>query len=377
MSREPFSEGRSGPRHRAGADWRRLVWWTLVWAACLGEPAVSYGALDPGGRSGWEEGFFDGEVPDGEMPDEELTDEEIDRLLEEYFSRTDAGQGTEKAGEAAKVTAPQLLMEADGDGWLTYTLPDGSSFASSVPCGMITSEPVELKLPPGAVAILRRDDAAEPSVKSWRFAEKGNYHIKLLMFQEPGGSAADYNIYEVNFYFTIIGETDRTLGAFPAPEGFFIKEVKKNGREQEIPEERCFFLEEDGRYEICCQARSDPGIQVNAEFVRDATAPFLSFLPEPDPSGHPGPVKFYPSEENCRATVSYNGSRGYAVGNELTAAGNYELSVEDGAGNRRVYHLRIRQTYDPVDRRVILAVLLMAAAAAVRLVLLRRDMRVL
>ena len=88
-------------------------------------------------------------------------------------------------------------------------------------------------------------------------------------------------------------------------------------------------------------------------------------------------MKFYPSEENCRVTVSYNGSRGYAVGNELTAAGNYELSVEDGAGNRRVYHLRIRQTYDPVDRRVILAVLLMAAAAAVRLVLLRRDMRVL
>ena len=75
--------------------------------------------------------------------------------------------------------------------------------------------------------------------------------------------------------------------------------------------------------------------------------------------------------------MDYNGNRGYAVGNVLTAAGNYELSVEDAAGNRRAYRLRIRQTYDLMDGRLLLLILIMLAIIGIRLAAARRDMRVL
>ena len=75
--------------------------------------------------------------------------------------------------------------------------------------------------------------------------------------------------------------------------------------------------------------------------------------------------------------MNYNGDHGYAVGNVLTAAGNYELSVEDEAGNRRTYHLRLRQIYNPIDRRVILAVIVLLVIAGIRLAVLRRNMRIL
>ena len=113
------------------------------------------------------------------------------------------------------------------------------------------------------------------------------------------------------------------------------------------------------------------------EFRRDTTAPFLSFSPEPEPGGISGPVEFYPSEQGCKVMMNYNGNRGYAAGSTLTAAGNYELSVEDEAGNSRTYHLKLRQTYNPVDWRIFAMVAVAAAAAVIRLLFLRRDMRVL
>ena len=75
--------------------------------------------------------------------------------------------------------------------------------------------------------------------------------------------------------------------------------------------------------------------------------------------------------------MNYNGSRGYAVSNSLTAAGSYELTVQDSVGNHRGYHIRIRQTYNLMDKRILLGILVLAAVAGVRLVFLRRNMKVL
>ena len=75
--------------------------------------------------------------------------------------------------------------------------------------------------------------------------------------------------------------------------------------------------------------------------------------------------------------MHYNGNRGYAATNRLTAAGVYELSVEDKAGNSRIYHVRLRQTYSLVDWRVFGAAAMLAVFGLVRLLMVRRDMRVL
>lgn len=106
-------------------------------------------------------------------------------------------------------------------------------------------------------------------------------------------------------------------------------------------------------------------------------APFLSFSGEMELEGITGPVEIYPSEPDCQIFINYNGNHGYAAGSVLTAAGNYELSVKDDAGNERVYHFRIRQTYSLIDRRIIVAGIMVLVLGAVRFAALRRNMRIL
>lgn len=321
-------------------------------------------------------GYEDGDDFDLSEYEGDVTEDELDRALEEYIQQIDLDSLIQTGEAAGKVENPALTMKWE-NGNFTYILPNGNFFASSVPNGMITSEGVALKLPEGAVGLVRFNDEPEAYVNSWYFTKKGAYRVRLLMFQPPGDMAADFNLYEIHFYFTIIGEKENSLGAFPAPEGFYIKEVKRNKEPVKTDNERCVFLGEDGYYEIRCEAEGREGLFVETGFFKDTTAPFLSFSEEDWEEKIPGPVEFYPSEEDCLIYMDYNGNRGYAAGNVLTAAGNYELSVEDEAGNRRVYHLRIRQTYDLADGRILLLILILLAVAAIRLVAARRDMRVL
>ena len=51
--------------------------------------------------------------------------------------------------------------------------------------------------------------------------------------------------------------------------------------------------------------------------------------------------------------------------------------VEDAAGNRRSYYLRIRQTYDLLDPRLMAAGALILVGLAVWMVFLRRNMKVI
>lgn len=306
----------------------------------------------------------------------DMTDEELDRALEEYINQMDMDSLIQGTGMAGKVTDPPLNMEFV-QGKFKFTLPNGNSFLSSVPRGTVTSNAVDMELPEGTVGLVNYNDEGENFANSWHFTKPGNYDARLLMYQQPGSMAVDYNLYEIHFYFTIIEKQDNTLGVFPAPEGFVIKEVKRDGKQQKVDGQRGYFLGADGYYEIRCERKGQEGVFVDTGFLRDTRAPFLSFSEEPKAEGIPGPVEFYPSEQNCRIYMNYNGNHGYAVSNLLTAAGNYELSVEDEAGNQRVYHIKLRQTYNPIDKRVILASIAILAIAGIRLVALRQDMRII
>lgn len=330
-----------------------------------------------GGQASWDLSREEERLLEEEILREGLEDEGVQEDLEEYLEQLDMGSGLWEGGVSDKVRDPALTMIWDGEGRFCYTLPNGSSFVSSVPRGMITSEAVDLELPEGTAGIIRRDDAVLASPESWHFTEKGNYHVRLLMFGSQGEETRDYNLYEVNFYFTIIQKTDNTLGAVPSPDGFAIKKVTLDGKEQPFSNRRCFFLGEDGQYEILYESEDREGVFASTEFVRDTTAPFLTFSPEPEDGKSSGPVEFFPSQPDCRVFMNYNGNRGYAVGNVLTAAGNYELSVEDQAGNRRVYHVGIRQTYRLGDKRMAGLLLILAICGVARLLFLRWDMNVL
>ncbi len=308
---------------------------------------------------------------------EEVSDEEIERILNEYLKNIDEGELQTESMTSSKVIDPVMEMKPEGQKKFRYTLPNGNYFISSIPNGMISAEAVDFELPEGTIGLVWKDDVSLAFPKSWHFTQKGNYHIRLLILQPLGDMTIDYNVYEVNFYFTIINRKDNTLGAVPAPNGFVITEARVDGKQQNIENKRCFFLKQDGYYEFEFESLEHEGLLLGTVFTRDTKAPFLSFSEEIKFEGVPGPVEFYPSEQGCEIYMNYNGSRGYAVSNSLTAAGSYELTVQDSVGNHRGYHIRIRQTYNLMDKRILLGILVLAAVAGVRLVFLRRNMKVL
>lgn len=308
---------------------------------------------------------------------DDMSEDDLDELIESYFSQIDSGAiGTEDV-QTEMVTDPPLTLTQEADGGLRYTLPNGNFFLTTAARGMVSSQPVELVLSSGIVGVLRKDDVLDVMPESWYFSSPGNYHIKMLSYQTGGETAGNYNVYEVNYYFTIVAGTDGRLGAVPAPEDFEIEEVRLDGKALPVENGRCFFLTEDGNYEIRYADKKDRTIRLGTSFVHDTTAPFLSFSKELEGRETEGPLEFYPSEPGCKIGLSFNGEKGYAVSSVLTASGNYELRAEDAAGNQRNYYLRIRQTYDWKDGRLVLIGAAGLAGLVLWMVFLRRNMRVL
>lgn len=366
-----------------------LLWLITAAAAVLGAPPVlgaeipepkAFGPEIPGLEiSGLEiPADIGDEAPGYPEQEEEASPQEIDQIIEDYFKQIENGELN--MGEditSVKITDPPLKTAGAEHGGVRYTLPNGNSFVSSIPKGMVSAEPVELTLPQGALGLVQVNDGQASIPGSWHFTEPGGYRARLLFYQDPSKNSRDYNVYEVNFAFVITGKSSRNLSVVPAPEGFAITGVRKDGQMQDVENERCVFLEGDGRFEILYEDTETGSLHCQTSFVRDTTAPFLSFSRELGKEALTAPVNFTPSEPGCRISMSYNGNKSYVPGDTLTAAGSYDLAVEDGAGNRRSYHLWIRQTYKLVDYRVVIIALLAIAGTAARLLFLRRNMRVL
>lgn len=304
------------------------------------------------------------------------SDEELKRLMEEYFREMESEDLELGQPEVEKIVDPPMAVELK-EGKLCYRFPNLGYFTSNIPRGMVSSQPVELSLSSGCVAIADYEGTVATLSGSRRFTEEGNYQVKILSYQAPEEMAEDYHLYEANFCFTIVGGKDGRLGAVPAPEGFSITQVLLDGKPQKVANPRCFFLGEDGNYAVTYQALAFPGLELSTAFVRDTTAPFLSFSPEPENHAVFGMAEFFPSEPDCKVYLNYNGEQGYAISSQLTVAGHYRLRIEDDVGNGREYHLQIKTNYRLIDGRIIGIGAAALVLAGVWMVFLRKNMRVL
>lgn len=316
-----------------------------------------------------EDSLWEGDIagPDSEE------EAEVQRIIEEYL---DAMENVPGEAAEAELVQPSLEMSVRGQG-LEYRLPDGSVFFSSVPNGMITGEPVEFRPPDNALSLIQVDDELAAMQSRERFTEPGSYRIRMLCYSPLKGREINYTVYEVLFYFTILEPVTRQVGVVQAPEGFVITGVRKDGSRQEPDSGWCVFLQEDGVYEIDYEKEEGQPLKLKTRLARDTTAPFLNFSQEVGRDAVPSPLSFQPSEPDCTIRMLYNGSSGYAVSNTLTTAGIYELRVSDRAGNSRSYQVRIRQTYELMDYRLMLMGVVLFGGIVLWMFFLRRHMRVL
>ena len=308
---------------------------------------------------------------------EDISDAELNQMVDEYLKQLGGGGASVDQMTSETIKNPRLKMESAGKGKIRYTLPNYSSFTATVPSGMITERKVEFEFPNGVMGTVQKDDQRSSLIDEAVFMETGVYRLKLLFYQSPSAEIQDYNVYEVSYCFTIIGETDGSLGVVTAPEQFEISEVIKDGVPQKEVNPEYFFLGEDGIYEIRYQDLETGMIHLETNFVRDTTAPFLTFSKELTGDDVVGPVSFTSSEPGSAVTVTYNGNQGQIGTDTLTAGGFYELKVSDQVGNSRTYYVNIRQTYKLIDTRLVILALILLTGMGLRLLFLRRNMRVI
>jgi len=311
------------------------------------------------------------------LTESEPSDEELNQMVDQYLEMMGNGDPAVNDIKSETIMDPQMKLQQAERGKIRYILPNQSSFTTTAPNGMITTEPVSFEFAGNVMAVMYKDDETAKMVDEPFFTEPGNYHLRLLFYQTAIQDGADFNVYEVNYYFTIIGKCDGTLGVITAPKDFRISEAKKDGVPLEIIGSETVFLEDDGIYEVWYQDLQSGMIHVSTRFERDTIAPFLTFSKELTGEPLVGPVEYYPSERDATVTLTYNGNRGPAVTNELTSGGLYQLEVTDQVGNTRYYQVNIRQTFNLIDTRLIILALILLGAMGIRLLFIRRDMRVI
>lgn len=346
-------------------------------AVCL---SVSISAC-PGGFCTWGAAFLEQTAeeeleglmaePAGEPGREE--EEEVQAVIDEFLEAMEMVPGE---ADQAEVVTPELKPVFTDRG-VEYHLPNGEWFASSVPNGMITGEPVEFHPPVNGLSVVHIGDGEPAMQEQERFTKPGSYQIQMLCYSPLSGNEADSKVYEASFSFTILEEEESHLGVVQAPEGFIISDVRRNGQKQQADGERWVFLEGDGIFEIDYVDEKTGAGRFKTRLVRDTVAPFLNFSQDMEDGRAEAPLSFQPSEPDCVVTIRYNGVSGYASVNTLTVPGTYELSVADKAGNSRSYLVHLGQVYKLFDKRVVIIAVIFLAGVAVWMAALRRSMRVL
>lgn len=331
-------------------------------------------SLWAGGLCAWGTEVSDEDLKEPDSLEEEEVQEVIDELFKalEMMPEEMAQEEIEEA-EVVDIMPEPILSDAGFE----YRLPNGDRFVSSVPNGMVTGEPVDFSPPRNGFSLVRIDGGEPFLQEQERFAKPGSYEIQTVCYYPVSGQEIDNRVYENHYYFTILEPATSRIGVVQAPDGFVINGVRRNGKMQNVNNQRYVFLHGDGTFEIDYEDEKTGEMKLYTRLVRDTTAPFLGFDKELKNGRAEAPLFFKPSEPDCVVKVSYNGISGYAAGDTLTVPGSYELSVTDRAGNSRTYLVRLEQTYELFDKRVVIIAVVVLIGIAAWMVVLRRSMRVL
>lgn len=252
----------------------------------------------------------------------------------------------------ALIEDPDLVLGYhEGSGMYTYTLPDGSRFAMSVPNTAVTTQPVRLVLPENMMIQNYTKDGVSQYEMSTELTEPGTYTLQLL---ETG--MADYNAdnptelqntnnYSFTLHFQICENVNNLLELVQAPEDFQISAVTRNGKRSEEAKSY-YFLPGDGSYVF--EFRSlESDIPYVFRFTLDETAPRLSFTGLGEDKTAKSPLKVT-SEEICTAEVQHNGENYHLsqdkqhIQGSLTGSGVFRVTAEDAAGNTRSYVVMLK-----------------------------------
>ena len=248
----------------------------------------------------------------------------------------------------------------------------GEGIMSNVMDGMIVNDAVKIEVPQGVEVRLSREGTILEEVDLDEIKEVGRY---VLEARSLGGQYARV------MSFTIVGATTGLISSYPMPSGFVITKVEmsvkdENGLWKEAQpqwDRSKVTMREDGSYRVQYDCARN-GLSYTLQTVIDHTPPTLAL--ENVVNGlAKGPVDISDLEEGCKIAISLNGGS-MSYREELTLSGDYEIILQDEAGNHTNYAFTILAYFDINSWIFFALVVLVLTGTGVYLYMERKRMRV-
>ncbi len=252
------------------------------------------------------------------------------------------GSLSSSSGEINWVNYPELTLSYNQDtSEFTYQIDSGIWFACNVPLGGRYNGVAQVRLSDELIVLATYLDGqliATPD--DLTFNQRGEYTLSLI-----------YNLYGVSDdvgYFTSLSFTlgadivaDQTL--LPSPYGFTLTDVTIDGVSQPVVSGDYVYLTQDGIYQL---TYSGAGITYLRAFMRDGTAPYITFSVPMDGSVITDDITFTPSDPTATITMRRNNVSVSVQEYVIVQDGNYEITIADSNGNARTYVFTLTQSND-------------------------------
>lgn len=234
---------------------------------------------------------------------------------------------------------------------------------ASVAYGMVTTEPVNIIIPSGAIATLYRDGKAVENPDFGYISEPGSYVLSV------SGSSTQ-SVQPLSF--TIVGITTGALDSYRMPDGFSVTSIVLDGEQQPFMANEASLITE-GEYFITYQCAAT-GLTYNLNVNVDHTPPQLE-LANVKNGVAGGPVDISDVEDGCAISISCDG-KAISYNKRLTQNGIYKIVLTDVAGNTNTYNFRITFYFNVTSILFILTVIGLLAALVGYLLFTRKHLRV-
>lgn len=301
-----------------------------------------------------------------------INEENLDSVINDYLGLDESGNLVDGAENRDITEASGLAAWYDPDNGLYCSiLASGGRFYSDVPNGMITSNPVTLRVPEeeGVELLVYRNGEEYQYTPGKSIESAGSYYVY------PSQDSAEFtNLYGNGdrpvFHFRIVPPSVNDIGVFNAPEQCSIQTVVLNGETvfQAASEEtgRFYRLTKDGSYEI---TMNTPAGNAYTYMTRDTQAPRFSVVSEKNRVL----ISYYSSDAaGCRLWKNGEELETSGLLSQISGSGNYTIEVYDAAGNTSTASFEIRYQ---MNMAAIMAIILLLLLIAALLLFFRRSRR--
>ncbi|MFR5633584.1 MAG: hypothetical protein ACLUFH_11450 [Monoglobales bacterium] len=314
---------------------------------------------------------------EGIMGEDGTIDEEVlDTVINDYLGLDESGNLIDEDDSREIAEGSGLASRYDSDnGLYCSSLASGGKFYSDVPNGMITSNPVTLRVPEeeGVELLVYRNGEEYQYTPGESIESAGSYHVY------PSQDSAEFtNLYGNGnrpvFHFRIVPPSVNDVGILNAPELCSIQSVALNGETvfQASPEENKKFyrLTRDGSYEIIMNT---PAGNAYTYLARDTEAPRFSVTSEANRV-----LLSYYSSDTAGCRLWKNGEELETTGllSQISGSGNYTIEVYDAAGNTSEASFQIKFQMNLAAIMAIVLLLLLIAALLLFFRRARKEVKV-